>query len=486
MKKLLLIVLLLISPLAGAQTCTLFTGPIHSLHPGNSIESDALIGTATISLDPAQQQFIVDLAMNLGRLSPNDGWVISQIGVHAEEGTVPPPTDSGGAIRTFDFRYLPAVLPPNLMTASHRFFLPYEADFTPTCDEPVSLAMFGEFARFQNGQRIDSAFGFVRTDTPISLAFWTVADGQLPACGTPYTANIYGTFITNPENSLNTPTAHVIATATIGIDADSLNVSISPNATLLPTSNGWLFRGIRFFTGLGSNTPPLDPTTGAVSVATFPHAFDGLDQDTAIPFNFEVPLTAIGIVECGDAINLSLAITIARSVNGQSISNISGFLFGNQEVGYPVAGPFAGQTPSWWHVYQHRAPTEPPDLGCVRPAGYYKNHNALSKPSQRDPWPIGENTQICGITWLTAMQTKSNDAWYRLASEWITAMLNVADGALAPLQTLDYMTEADGRLRDACRTFTKKSGTYQRAKIVAGQLQAFNIGQRGVPVCPVP
>jgi hypothetical protein len=72
------------------------------------------------------------------------------------------------------------------------------------------------------------------------------------------------------------------------------------------------------------------------------------------------------------------------------------------------------------------------DVGCTLTQGYWKNHNRFTaNPSQQIPWPIDEDTLLCGETWLDNLNTapKGGNAFYILAHQWIAAVLNVADGA---------------------------------------------------------
>src|SRR5262249_23701270 len=59
----------------------------------------------------------------------------------------------------------------------------------------------------------------------------------------------------------------------------------------------------------------------------------------------------------------------------------------------------------------------PVQSGCTYTQGYWKNHNAYqNNRSQRLPWPISENTMLCGKTWLAILgMTPRGDAWYILA-----------------------------------------------------------------------
>src|SRR5262245_25613162 len=68
---------------------------------------------------------------------------------------------------------------------------------------------------------------------------------------------------------------------------------------------------------------------------------------------------------------------------------------------------------------------------CTRTLGYWKNHSAhADNPSQQIPWPISEETLLCGETWYNILfEPAHGDAWLILAHQWIPAKLNVASGA---------------------------------------------------------
>ena len=86
------------------------------------------------------------------------------------------------------------------------------------------------------------------------------------------------------------------------------------------------------------------------------------------------------------------------------------------------------------------------DPGCTLTQGYWKNHHQFGKGKrQMEPWPIDENTMLCGMTWLDILNThpKKGDAWLILAHQWITAKLNVASGAATDALLLDALAEAE-------------------------------------------
>ncbi len=80
--------------------------------------------------------------------------------------------------------------------------------------------------------------------------------------------------------------------------------------------------------------------------------------------------------------------------------------------------------------------------GCTFTQGYWKNHNQYrNNPSQQIPWPIDENTLLCGQTWLDILDTPTGgNAWLNLAHQWIAARLNVANGATTSTLVVDIAT----------------------------------------------
>jgi hypothetical protein len=46
------------------------------------------------------------------------------------------------------------------------------------------------------------------------------------------------------------------------------------------------------------------------------------------------------------------------------------------------------------------------DAGCTLTQGYWKTHHRFARnKSQRAPWPVDENTLLCGRTWLATLDT---------------------------------------------------------------------------------
>ncbi len=93
-------------------------------------------------------------------------------------------------------------------------------------------------------------------------------------------------------------------------------------------------------------------------------------------------------------------------------------------------------------------PVDPPDEGCTLTQGYWKNHNKYATtPSQQIPWPISEDTLMCGESWLEILETPpAGDKWYILAHQYIAARLNIAKGASTPAAVIAALSAAEALL----------------------------------------
>lgn len=114
---------------------------------------------------------------------------------------------------------------------------------------------------------------------------------------------------------------------------------------------------------------------------------------------------------------------------------------------------------------------EPGDDGCTLTQGYWKNHGN---------WPIEAGAEMCGQTWLEILKTPpKGDAWYILAHQWIAAKLNVASGAVPPLEVADAIAQAGVYLQDCEISKAEKAD----ALALSGLLDDFNNGNAGPAHC---
>ena len=124
--------------------------------------------------------------------------------------------------------------------------------------------------------------------------------------------------------------------------------------------------------------------------------------------------------------------------------------------------------------------------GCTLTQGYWKNHSAhADNPSQQIPWPISEETLLCGETWFNIINTppSGGNAWLILAHQWIAAELNAASGASTEALG-DALDDAGDLLADNCGGI----GDDQRgvAIALAGTLGNYNEGDIGPGHCGDP
>ena len=122
------------------------------------------------------------------------------------------------------------------------------------------------------------------------------------------------------------------------------------------------------------------------------------------------------------------------------------------------------------------------DDDCTLTLGYWKNHSRhADNPSQNIPWPIDEDTLLCGETWFNILHTEpEGSAWYILAHQWIAAMLNEASGASTD-DLNGALDEAGDLLADNCGGLSGKDE--DRALELADLLDDYNNGVIGPGHC---
>lgn len=121
--------------------------------------------------------------------------------------------------------------------------------------------------------------------------------------------------------------------------------------------------------------------------------------------------------------------------------------------------------------------------GCTLTQGYWKNHSAhADNPSQNIPWPISEETPLCGETWYNIINTppSGGNAWLILAHQWIAAELNAASGA--SIDDLgDALDDAGDLLAENCGGLSGDLG--DEALELASLLDDYNNGVIGPGHC---
>src|SRR5690606_11871865 len=82
---------------------------------------------------------------------------------------------------------------------------------------------------------------------------------------------------------------------------------------------------------------------------------------------------------------------------------------------------------------------------CTYTQGYWKTHNAYAKQKHKQhPWPLWEDNVGCGDTWYNWLRDVPNggDHWLILGHQWITALLNQAQGAPVPQNVEEAIWQA--------------------------------------------
>jgi hypothetical protein len=117
------------------------------------------------------------------------------------------------------------------------------------------------------------------------------------------------------------------------------------------------------------------------------------------------------------------------------------------------------------------------DTFYVRSAGYWKTHNAYATvPALCIPWPIPEDTLLCGLTFYEILNTSPKGCpWLTLARQWIAAMLDALSGALLPDDILAQLGTAEILLRE-CRISPFDIDLYFS---LASVLEQYNEGLAG-------
>jgi hypothetical protein len=141
-------------------------------------------------------------------------------------------------------------------------------------------------------------------------------------------------------------------------------------------------------------------------------------------------------------------------------------------------GTFNGDRGTLVEFYNHLLPPPPPPppAGCTYTQGYWKNHA---------PWPAPYSPNatfyVSGQTWVNVLKTPvKGNAYYILAYQFIAATLNGANGASAPANVQQTMTDAAAYFANpGASSLTKADLTS-----MGGLLDNYNNGLLGVPHCP--
>jgi hypothetical protein len=120
--------------------------------------------------------------------------------------------------------------------------------------------------------------------------------------------------------------------------------------------------------------------------------------------------------------------------------------------------------------------------GYVYSVGYWSTHNIYATvDALREPWPITEDAQLCGLTYLQIVTEPTQGcAWRILAQQWIVVLLNAFNGASLPDEVHDALWMADDLLYDCIISKADREAAISMAELFA----AYNEGLLGVPAYP--
>lgn len=282
----------------------------------------------------------------------------------------------------------------------------------------------------------------------------------------PYAVPAYATFHDNT----------VIATTTVSRDGDRLAWKTDLNEALYPSSEGWQLTAIYAHVG----TDPVPQSNDTLLPGFFSYQWQ-LPLGTSAVTNTSTTSATLAEMGASCEVPLNMAIYVVIS---KAVPVDGGYENAGQRNGF-VQGPNATQVGTSAHgwTWLHGICCDQ-STGCTQSSGYYKSHHQFSKPAQRDPWPISESTQMCGVTWLSVLGEKSTDAWYKLATQWITSLLNQADGASSTPVIDQALLEGETLIESNCRSIPKQ--LKNNAAGVTSLLESYNKGLAGPGACPAP
>lgn len=133
------------------------------------------------------------------------------------------------------------------------------------------------------------------------------------------------------------------------------------------------------------------------------------------------------------------------------------------------------------------------DGGCAYPRNYWQHYNTYCRSCEIDrivhPWPLfegqaPENFEICGNTyyqWL--IESDSKNAFRKLVTQWITAFLNVLNGACIPITAQNAYDASTLLLANCETTISVSQPEAEPYKTLYDILLAYNTGMTGPGTC---
>jgi hypothetical protein len=246
----------------------------------------------------------------------------------------------------------------------------------------------------------------------------------------------------------------------------------------IATSGDWMIGAYHVYAGTG---PVPANRAGNYAPGRFPYKAD-LSEPVA-EVTLRLPLA--GLVGesapdavCGATLQIAVHTDLRRIQKGIVIETQTGWAFGSE--------PFSRH---WGWSFSYAICCPPPDLGCVRIKGSWRETPQL--------WPIDEMT-LGGVLYtkdalvqiLYTVPGAGDDASLRVAHQLIAAELNEADGAYVDPVTENDMMAADDWLSanmdaDGLLPFGTDAHDpdFTAGMALADSLFAFNSGERDTPSC---
>lgn len=252
-----------------------------------------------------------------------------------------------------------------------------------------------------------------------------------------------------------------------GQTIDAGDVTIENNNTTLKinvqTQDGWMLKALHIYVG---TTPVPTNAGGNVAPGQFPYKTTYASPVSSATIS--IPISDLG-VQCFGAVYIAVHAEVVK---------------GSQSETAWAEGPFPFLGGQWgWSMNYQVCCQDTPDTGCTLTQGYWKNHNKYAtNPSQNKPWPISEDTLLCGKTYLSILNlVPKGEAWIILAHQFIAAKLNAATGASTPQAVSDALSQAATLLANNCSQIP--SSLKSTAISLAGLLDQYNNGDVGPGHC---
>ena len=295
----------------------------------------------------------------------------------------------------------------------------------------------------------------MRTIFILAALLWSQFSHAQSVC-TPYSSIIYGGGI------------FATGSATVSNDANNLIIDLSSD-----NANGWHMYSVNIYAGPG---PIPQNTSGAPSHNLFPYS-ESINNGADVK-QYVIPLADLSPAGSGNPLQVAIFARMGRTdANGYILQLENSWVYGPNQ--------FPANITAWWFDYLPCSGNVI-ETGCTNPQGYYKNHSAYTKKTPQ-PWPLDENSLLCGKKWYDVMKVvpRSGDAWTILAQQWITSMLNVANGASTG-DVIDLaLSDSQTLLQSNCAGLPKGQIERQNALENKVLLESYNKGLTGPGVCPI-